>query len=129
MKKSLILVASMVLAASLSGCAHTGGGYGGGGAYFEDCGYDGDCYGGPQYTCVFYEPVPAPARLEIALAFAQRSHATRTLGPRGEIGPAPSPSDSGSSFSSSTSAPSTVSRAPVVPASPAVDRGSPRVPN
>ena len=129
MKKSLGLLASVsiVLTASLSACASSGG-YGGGGSYLDDCGYDGDCYGGPQYTCVINEPVPAPMRMEIALA--QRSHVTRTVGPRGDIGPAPSPSDGGtSSFTGTSSAPATVSRAPVVVASPSVDRGSPRVPN
>ena len=130
MKKSSVLVTSILLTASLSACAHSTGYGGGGGAYLDDCGYDGDCYGGLQYTCVINEPVSAPMRMEIALA--QRSHSTRTVGPRGEIGPAPSSSDGGTSSYSSTSsmpAPSTISRAPVVVASPSVDRGSPRVPN
>ena len=132
MKKSLGLLASVsiLLTGSLSACAHSSGYGGGGGSYLDDCGYDGDCYGGPQYTCVINEPVPAPMRMEIALA--QRSHTTRTVGPRGDIGPAPSPSSSdggSSSFTSTSSMPATVSRAPVVVASPSVDRGSPRVPN
>ncbi|HKA37625.1 MAG TPA: hypothetical protein VKH43_12450 [Thermoanaerobaculia bacterium] len=130
MKTRLLAAAFAVLAVSFAGCAHTGGG-GGGGAYFGDCGFYDDCYGGPQYTCVLYDerPVAAPARMDIALA--QRHHGPRTVGPR-DSGPGTSSSgSSGSSVPSSspTTSFSTVDRAPVVVASPSVDRGSPRVRN
>lgn len=131
MKRRLLSAAFAVLAVSLAGCATGGGGYGsGGGAYFADCGYDEDCYGGPQYTCVFYETPAAPSvRMDIFLA--QRHHGTRIVGPR-DPGPGMSSFDSsGSSVpSGSSAAPSiTVAREPVVVASPSVDRGSPRVRN
>jgi len=131
MKKFLLPMASLVLAASLSACAHTGGGGGGGGAYFEDCGYDGDCYGGAQYTCVVNQPIPSPARMQVMLAEHNRS--THRVGPRGDPGRAATDGGTSSSSSSMSSPPSvsvpTVSRAPVVVASPSVDRGSPRAPN
>jgi len=125
MKRRLFAAAFAVLAVSLAGCAHTGAG--GGGAYYGDCGFDEDCYGGPQYTCVFNEePVAMPARLDIFLA--QRHAGPRIVGPR-DSGPGmSSPDSSGSSVpsSSSTTSFSTVGREPVVLASPSVDRGSPR---
>jgi hypothetical protein len=132
MRKRALAVSSMVLALSLASCAHqAGGGYASGaGGGFDDCEFGGDCYGGPQYTCVFYEwPAAAPSRMEINLA--RHSHSTRVVGPRDGS----APQDSGSSSSSSASAPPSatsmpiVARDPVVIAAPSVDRASPRAHN
>lgn len=131
MPKRGLSVVSMLLALTLASCAHQAGGgyvYGGGG-YFDDCEFGGDCYGGPQYTCVFYEwPAAVPARMEINVA--RHSHSTRVVGPRDGS----TPQDYGSSSSSSSASappPSAtsmplVARDPVVVAAPSVDHGSPR---
>ena len=128
MRRWLPGVSLMFLALSMAGCAHQTGGYVGGG-YFEECEPGYDCYGGYQYTCVFFEPPASPTRLEINLA--HRHGHTRLVHPRDE-GPGTAPQDHGSgSSSANVSAPSmpTVAREPVVVAAPSVDRGSPRVHN
>ena len=130
MKTRLLAAAFGFLAVSLAGCAHTGGG--GGGAYFGDCDFYDDCYGGRQYTCMVYEePQAMQARMEISLA--QRHSGPRIVGPRDSWRGTSSSDSSGSSVSSSTSTTSTsfstVGREPVVVASPSVDRGSPRAHN
>jgi hypothetical protein len=123
MKTRLLAMASIALAASLSGCAHQNAGYAYGGGYaMEECEFGQDCYGGYQYTCVFV-PNGAPARMEVNPV--RHSHSPRTLDPRFDA------TNSGSSSSSaSASAPATtMSREPVVVAAPAVDRGTTRTRN
>jgi hypothetical protein len=133
MRKGILAVSSLFLALSLAGCAHQSGGYGyGGGGYLDDCEYAGDCYGGPQYTCVFYEwPAPAPARMEINVA--RHFHSTRVVGPReGGSSQDYGPGSSSSSSSSASAPPASmpiVAREPVVMAAPSVDRGTPRAHN
>jgi hypothetical protein len=110
MKKWLLAATLGALVISLSGCAHESAGYAYGGGLWSDCELGSDCYGGPVYTCVLYEPAPAslPARLEINQA--SRAHGPRIVHPR-EPG-TPSSDSSGASFSSA-------STQPAVPMTPA----------
>ncbi len=118
MRKWLLAASILSLFASLTACAHRNAayGYGVGGVFPEGCEFDEECYAGPQYTCVFYQPPAAPARLEIALA---RPHGSpRVIGPReGLAGGSPGPS-APSVTSSMPPSPPPVARAPVVLSSP-----------
>jgi len=115
------LFAGLLLSlASLAGCAHQTGGYAYGGFPEDECGPMEDCYGGPQYTCVFYQPAVAPARMEISLA--RHAHSPRIVGPR-EGSPGMPPPDSSAGSSSTTASappppPPLVAREPVILVSP-----------
>lgn len=127
MRKWLLAVSSSVLALSLAGCAHQTGGGAYGVGYLDECQFGDDCYyGGPQYTCVFFQPAAAPARMEITVA--RHSRSTRVVGPRDEGPGTYGPGSSSATVSAPASVPA-VAREPVVVASPSVDRGSPRVHN
>jgi hypothetical protein len=121
--KKWLLAGSLLTFAALAGCAHQAGGgyaYGGGGYLDDECGLAQDCYAGPQYTCVLYQPASAPARLDISLA--RHTHSTRTLDPREGFGGTPGPDwSAGSSVPSASSLPPPpppVAREPVVLVSP-----------
>jgi len=130
MKKWLAAAALGALAISLSGCAHQSAGYAYGGGFLSDCELESDCYGGPAYTCVFYEPAPAslPARLEINQA--NRAHGPRIVHPREPV--APSSESSGASFASASTqpaAPVSPAREPVTVVSAPPDGRTPRTHN
>jgi hypothetical protein len=120
----------LFLSISLAACAHrtAGYGYGYGGTLDSGCGYEEDCYAGPQYTCVFYQPPAAPARLRIWIA--QHDRAPRVVNPRdGVSGGTPNSGSSVSSDAASASLPVSVSRAPVITASPPAGGRTPQARN
>jgi len=128
MKKRLLAVASIALAACLSGCAHRNADYASGGGYYVDeCEFGQDCYGGYGYTCVFFHSDAASARM--AVNQVRRNHQARTVNPRVDVPGIAVDSSSGSSSASASAPAPAVSREPVVVAAPAVDRGSPRTRN
>ena len=122
MIKRLSAAALLSLGVILSGCAHESGAYFSGSGFPDECELGGDCYAGPQYTCVFYGPASLPARLEIDVA--RHSRFTRIVNPR-DSGPGMPPPDSGGSASASASAPAPApampAREPVILVSPPTD--------
>ncbi len=131
MRKLALAVSSLFALASLAGCASQQAGstgYSAAGSFTGDCEFGEDCYGPDayQYTCVFYQPVPAaPARLNIEVS--HRHPPTRVVhrGDSNQFNPQP---DSGSSASASAPsvsiAPPSIAREPVVMASPSGDRSA-----
>lgn len=121
MRKWLLPVSILSLLLSLTACAHQEAayGYGGGGVFMDDCEYGQDCYAGPQYTCVFYQPPVAPARL--AIAVARHRGSPRVVGPHEGMsgGSAGAPSTTTTYMPTQ---PVSVSRAPIVTASPSGGR-------
>lgn len=120
MKKWLLAASVLSLVFSLAACAHQNAAYGYGGVFMEGCEFDQECYAGPQYTCVFYQPAAAPARLEIALAKHRGS--PRVTGPREGLAGGSSGPTAPTSTSYTAPVPPPVARAPVVTASPSGGR-------
>jgi hypothetical protein len=116
MKKWLLAVSILSLVFSLTACAHREAAYGYGGAFVEGCEFDQECYAGPQYTCVFFQPPTAQTRMQNAVA--KRHGSPRVVNPHeGLAGGSPGPT-APSSTSYTAPAPAPVARAPVVMASP-----------
>lgn len=119
MRKWLLSASILYLFACLTACAHREAAYGYGGAFVEGCDFDQECYAGPQYTCVFYQPPASPARLEIALARHRGS--PRVVGPHEGMSGGSAPG-APSSTTYTAPAPPPVARAPIVTASPSGGR-------
>jgi hypothetical protein len=121
MRKWLLAASILSLLLSLTACAHQEAayGYGGVGAFMEDCEFGQDCYAGPQYTCVFYQPPVAPARL--AIAVARHRGSPRVVGPHEGMSGGSGPSAPSTTTTYMPPAPAPA-RAPIVTASPSGGR-------
>jgi hypothetical protein len=137
MRKMLLVLLPLLFMVTLAGCAHQSGGYAAasGGYAFDDCDFEGDCYGGldrTTSTCVFVQNPAAQARL--AVIVSHQHPATRVVN-RGDWMPGTPSTDSSWNGNTSTSAPppasvapAPIAREPVVLVSPAGDGRSPRTP-
>ncbi len=136
MRKPLLVALRLLLLLSLAGCAHQSAGYAAAGSYaFDDCDFEGDCYGGLDGTaasCVFVQNPAAPARLAVVLS--RQRHTTRVV--NREDWPGRPGTDSSWNGNTSTSAPPSVSlapapvaREPVILPSPSGGGRSPRTSN
>ena len=131
MRKLLSAFLPLLLLFPVAGCAHRRAvltpasvGYA-----YDDCEFEGDCYGGLDTTaasCVFVQPPAAPARL--AVIVASQRHATRVVTREDWTPATASTNASASAPPPSSVAPAPVAREPVVLASPAGGGRSPRTP-